>query len=430
MRPFTPILACLIAFLPLLHGHAAPPADPRQYTDGVARVIEAHYFDAERGRLIADELRDEARRGEFDAFRDRHELATALTARLKPLDRHFSVSWRPPTEGTPAPRQGAGARPSPEACDRKRNHGIRRVEVLPGKVGYLDLRQFAHFEYDCPGQPARDAIDAALALLADVDALIIDLRANGGGSPAMVGYLASAFVPPDADIYNTFISRSGTSSEAPREPHARPRLELPLYLLVSARTGSAAESFAYTLKNAGRAVVVGEATAGAANPGDEFDAGDGFHVFVSTGSPVSPVTGGNWETEGVQPDVDGPPADALRMAHARALESVLETGLPEATGARWALEALQAESAAPAPASLADYTGRYGVIEIEARESGLLLRNGRRPPMPLRPLGGDLFTSADDPGFRIRFERDPDEQVIALETLRPDGGIGRFRRDE
>src|SRR3546814_2621954 len=83
----------------------------------------------------------------------------------------------------------------------------------------------------------------------------------------MVGYLASAFVARGADIFNTFHSRAGTQSEAPADWYDAPRPAVPLYVVVNARTGSAAESFAYTLQQAGRATIVGEASGGAANPG-------------------------------------------------------------------------------------------------------------------------------------------------------------------
>nr|WP_225444277.1 S41 family peptidase [Pseudomarimonas arenosa] len=181
-------------------------------------------------------------------------------------------------------------------------HGIAQVKLLPGNVGYLELRSFEHFEFGDRRAPARNAVDSALAELSHTEAMIIDLRENGGGSPHMVGYLSSAFTEKGADIYNTFHYRQGTASEAPREWHAQPRLDVPLFVLISARTGSAAEAFAYTLQQAGRASIVGETSAGAANPGDLFRLGDGYSIFISTGTPINPISRRNWETTGVVPD--------------------------------------------------------------------------------------------------------------------------------
>jgi C-terminal processing protease CtpA/Prc len=200
------------------------------------------------------------------------------------------------------------------ADGRGNDHGIREARILPGNIGYLSLGQFAHFEFADSDQPARRAIDAALQRLSGTRAMIIDLRGNRGGSPHMVGYLVSAFTPPGANIYNTFHSRDGTRSEAPQERYATPRLDVPLYVLIDAGTGSAAESSAYTLKNAKRATVVGEPSGGAANPGAEMAAGAGYRVFVPTGSPKSPITGTNWESVGVTPDVKASSQTALDVA--------------------------------------------------------------------------------------------------------------------
>ena len=306
------------------------------------------------------------------------------------------------------------------------NFGLRRVEVLPGNVGYLDMRYFADFDFADPKAPARQAIDAALQLLGHVDGLVIDLRDNGGGSPAMVGYLASAFVAPGADIYNTFHSREGTESEAPATPYAAPRTQLPLYVLTSGRTGSAAEALAYTLKNAKRATVVGEASAGAANPGQPFRLDDGYSVFVSTGSPVSPVTGRNWEGSGVQPDVELSAADALERAQALVLAKLVEQGAGPAV--QWALEALSAKPPLQAAATIAAQAGQYGVVAIEATGDALQLRQGRRPPLRLRPLATDLYFVEGDPTRRVHFERTPAGEVAALELRMADGNVARHVR--
>jgi hypothetical protein len=245
----------------------------------------------------------------------------------------------------------------------------------------------------------------------------------------MVGYLTSAFTPKGADIYNVFVRRDGTQSEAPLDWHPAPRLDVPLYVLISGRTGSAAEALAYTLKNAKRATVIGERSGGAANPGGPVDVGNGFSVFVSDGSPVSPITGRNWEGDGVQPTIDAPAHDALRVAQVHALEIQLAKNTREdaMTAVRWALEALQAPKRVER--DLSPLTGSYGDFRIAMEGDALLLLQGRRPSRILRSLGNDAFFVEDDPNRRVVFERDAAGTVIALELRFSDGGRSRFRRD-
>jgi len=299
-----------VLLLSALAAHAAPV--PRERVDAVAEAIADNYFDPMRGKSIAEGLRHDAANGTFDALAPQ-ALADALTARLRPLDRHFRVRWNAGGDAEHAP--GARRPPAPA------NHGISTVETLPGDVGHLRLSQFAHFEFADSDAPERAAIDDALAKLSGTRAMIVDLRGCRGGSPSMVGYLASAFVAPGADIYNTFRTRSESMSEAPRTPYESPRTQLPLYVLVDGGTASAAESFAYTLQSAKRATIVGERSAGAANPGGMIDIGEGFSVFVSDGTPVNPITRTNWEATGIQPDVpatsDHALDIALRLARAR-----------------------------------------------------------------------------------------------------------------
>jgi len=294
-----------ILLLSAFAAHAAPV--PRERVNAVADAIAANYFDPAHAKDIADDLRREAATGTFDALAPQG-LADALTARLRPLDRHFRVRYDVSGRAERPPASGPRRPPAPA------NHGIAVVETLPGGIGHLRLSQFAHFEPDDANAPERIAIDAALAKLSGTRAMIVDLRGCRGGSPSMVGYLASAFVAPGADIYNTFRTRGESLSEAPAKPYATPRTRVPLYVLVDGGTASAAESFAYTLQSAGRAVVVGERSAGAANPGAVIDIGQGFSVFVSDGTPVNPLTHTNWEATGIVPDVTVVTKDALDTA--------------------------------------------------------------------------------------------------------------------
>lgn len=393
----------------------------------VAETVRANYWDTEAGERIAASLHRRAALGEFDGHTHPAELASALSAALSGHDRHFRVTWTPPGDAVPRDRHRVPLdTASRTQRERRSGYGLRRVERVPGNIGVLELTHFSGTPGEGPDGPARRQIDAALDVLAGVDALIIDLRGNSGGSPAMVGYLASAFLPPGVDAYNRFRHRDGSTSEAPTEPHPRPDPHVLIFALVGPRTASAAEAFAYTLQQAGRAQIVGATSAGAANPGTTFELEDGLNVFVSTGSPLNPLSGENWEGRGVQPDrsttVDTAESTAYRMA--------LEAGAahlagPAAEEIRWLLDALEPAAGIHIDAALA---GRYGDAELLQRADGLWLRQGRRPERHLQPLSAELFAFADDPTRRLRIHR-TGGAIVALELLDPWDPPQRFRRD-
>lgn len=436
------LAAALLAAAPALAQAPEPAAAvaerpaPRQTVAAVAGRIRDLYFDPAAGDRIADALEAEAAAGAFDDLTDPRDLAAALGRRLRPLDAHFNVAWDANGPAGPAPvmrrRAPEGAAPAPRVArpanpgEARGHYGFRKVEILPGNVGYIDLRQFSNIDFDNPADPARRAADAALAFVADADAVIFDLRDNGGGAPSMVGYLTSAFTPANAPIYNIFHSREGTESEAPAVFHPNPRLEVPVYVLISGRTGSAGEAFPYTLQGARRATIVGEASGGAANPGGMVPVGGGFAVFISQGSPRNPNTGGNWEGTGVLPDVAVPWDQALTRAHALALETII-AGDSARADAAWALEALNAPAHA---GDLSAYAGTYGEQRVSVVGDMLHVIRGRRPPVVLSALGSDLFTVVGDPTRRVQFTRDEAGRVATMDSLGLGGPGPRARRTD
>ena len=448
MRAFTTVLLLLAtSSVPALAQTQGPgPASanapsvaaraPRDTVQAVAARIRDLYFDPTRADAIAKSLESAAAAGEFDVLTDPRDLATALTVRLRPLDGHFNVVFDPglgdgPPMRGPGPGPQAGPPPGPRPvnpAEARGHYGFRGVQILPGNIGYIDLRQFSEIDFNDSKDPARAAADAALTFIGGTDAVIFDLRDNGGGAPSMVGYLTSAFTPANAPIYNVFHSREGTESEAPEVYHADPRLTVPVYILISARTGSAAEAFPYTMQAARRAVIVGEASGGAANPGGMVPAGAGFAVFVSMGSPVNPITGGNWEGAGVKPDVPVAWDKALDTAHALALETIIAADA-DRTDAAWALEALRSQDLpAELAVDLADYVGGYGDRAVTAEGGRLKVVLGRRPPTFLAPLGDDLFTVVGDPGRRYQFLRGDDGKIMGFEAIGVSGPPQRIRR--
>ncbi|WP_312474465.1 S41 family peptidase [Neobacillus sp.] len=200
------------------------------------------------------------------------------------------------------------------------NYGFHKVERLPGNIGYIELRAFYEPEF------AAEAAVNAMNLVANTDALIFDLRSNGGGSPLMVAFIISYLFNSEPFHLNSFYSRSKdflsqswTLSYVPGKRYG----DKPVYVLTSHKTFSGAEEFAYNLKNLKRATVIGEVTAGGANPGAVHQLTKHFSIFIPDGRAINPITQTNWEGKGVTPDVKTTQNEAFETAYERALYYVI-----------------------------------------------------------------------------------------------------------
>jgi len=327
----------LITAFPLAAAAQAPPADQPDLTvdattrkavvDTLAERIERLYVFPDKARETARALRKRLAAREYDRIASAKELADSLTSHVQAVthDLHLRVNYR----HEPVPPMATDG-PPPEAemhrmreMGRRANYGFERVERLPGNVGYVDLRQFA-------GAPEAQATAvAAMNFLGNVDALVVDLRRNGGGSPEMIATLLTYLTEPgDRLMFNTFYQREEDRTlqfwTNPFVPG--PRLNgKPVYVLTSPRTFSAAEEFAYDIQTHKLGTIVGAVTGGGAHPGGMFRVHDHFMVFVSTGRAVNPVTKTNWEGVGIKPDIAVKPGEALRVAHVEALKKIIES---------------------------------------------------------------------------------------------------------
>ena len=202
--------------------------------------------------------------------------------------------------------------------DQPTNAGFKRIEILPGNIGVLELTMFLR-----PVEH-RDALASAMKQLESADALIIDMRANGGGSPSTVALLISyLFDQPDLPLFD-IIPREGEIDSYKTEPAtiSLPRNgRRPIFVLTSSKSFSGGEGFAYLMQERKRAVVIGERTAGAANPGRPYPVNNLFQVTIPNGHISSAIKHSNWEGDGVTPDIAVPAAQALDVAieHARAI---------------------------------------------------------------------------------------------------------------
>ncbi|HUO85720.1 MAG TPA: S41 family peptidase [Thermoanaerobaculia bacterium] len=307
----------------------------REVATALATRLETLYVDQAAAELIATDLRRRALRGEFDGL-DAEGLVNALNASIRSLtsDPHLGVSHsaeRIPEPGSGAPAPGAGERMLRAAAAQ--NFGFEKVERLPGNVGFLELNGFFDPRY------CGETAIAAMAFLANSDAIIIDLRYNSGGVPGIGLLLSSYFFDKPVHLHSiewreagkTRLEQFWTQAFVP----GRRLPDQPLFLLTSDRTISAAESFAYSLQAAGRAVVVGEVTAGGGQPGREVRITEHFAAFMPTGRAVNPITNTNWEGKGIQPDVAVDEEEATATAHRLALEALRDRAPDAMTRARY-----------------------------------------------------------------------------------------------
>jgi hypothetical protein len=294
-----------------------------QVIDGAIDHLRTSYIFADVAEKIAEALRAKAARKEYDGITAPREFADRLTKDVQEVshDRHLRILFNP--EGLPQrgqPSEQERARRLVE--ERRRNFGFEKVERLDGNVGYIDLRGFS----DTP--ESRDVAVAAMNFLADTDALIFDLRRNGGGSPFMIGILSSYLFNEVVHLNDFYIRETDTRREFFTTADVQGRRygkDKPVYVLTSSRTFSAAEEFTYNLKTLKRSTTVGETTGGGAHPGGVRRITDHFGIWLPNGRAINPITKTNWEGTGIEPDIKTEAAQALQAAHLDALKKIFAT---------------------------------------------------------------------------------------------------------
>jgi retinol-binding protein 3 len=300
-----------------------------EVVEAAAKALEERYIFADVARAMAKELRAQNAAHAYDTLTSRTAFSKQLTADLYAIahDKHIHVGsedMRPGGPGEPGsggPGGPGGPRPGPRPGGP--GPGLREPEGpppsarvtefkrLPGNVGYLRVDQML------PADSDNMNIDTAMASLVNSNALIIDLRHNGGGDPRMVADLCTYLFPAGAKIHlSDFVGRDDPT---PRSSYTLPSVPGKtfagdVYILTSHFTFSGGEEMSYDLQALKRATIVGETTGGGANPGGPVPLPGNFSIFVPTGRPINPITKTNWEGVGVQPDVVVPPDKALEKA--------------------------------------------------------------------------------------------------------------------
>ncbi|HYC89794.1 MAG TPA: S41 family peptidase [Thermoanaerobaculia bacterium] len=290
-------LAALLLFSTLIDAPARKEIGAK-----IAESLETMYVEPERGKELAAKVRADFAAGKYDSATTPKALAEAVTKDFAAAnDRHLYVRVQSEVQ-------------QPRGPQAPKNHGFRSVQRLEPNLGYIDVGLFAESD------DARAMADAAMAFVQGTDAVIVDVRRCPGGSGQQVAYLASYFFGPEPVVLaNRFHRPSGRSMQSVTGDVKGKRMpNVPLYILTSPGTGSACESFAFSLQQHGRAKVVGATTGGAGYNNAMVPLGHDLVFSVSIGSVTHPKTGKGWQGTGVQPDIATTADKALDAARAAA----------------------------------------------------------------------------------------------------------------
>lgn len=217
---------------------------------------------------------------------------------------------------------------------QKEVHTIKRGD-REMKVGVINVPSFYQdFEAKSSGakdyrSTTRDVQKLITELKAEkVDALIMDLRGNGGGHLTEATALSGLFIPAGPIVQ---LRETGGRVEVLDDPEPNTAWDGPMIVLVDRYSASASEIFAAAIQDYGRGIIVGQQTYGKGSvqnlyPLDRYALGPdpGFGQLTVTIGKYYRVTGESTQHRGVQPDISMPTA----ISPEEVGESTRESALP------------------------------------------------------------------------------------------------------
>jgi len=417
---------------------AAPldQAEINKTVDSLALNMQNLYVFPDKGKETSDLLKKNHKAGVYKDLSDPMKLAEKLTQDILSIahDKHVSV-WYDPRAIAMMKEDKSKKTDEFEKQEayqnKKDNHGFQEVKILKGNVGYLKLNSFGG------SHEAFETAVGAMAFLANADAIVIDLRDNGGGNATMIQLLSSYFFDEkDVRHLNSFFHRAtNDTSRTYTLPYVSGK-RLPdcdLYILTSKFTFSAAEEFTYNLKNMKRATIVGETTGGGGHTVTRGYITDNYMLQVATGKAINPITKTNWEGVGVKPDYEVTREQALDKAILLAYEKLAakEVSPIFKTVYQWALEEMKAKEHPTIldKATMESYTGTFGQRTLFIENDELYYQREGRPKMKMIPISQDKFIFKEAEHFRLRIIKENDK-VVALEGNYNDGRIDRNEKNK
>lgn len=396
----------------------------KEVVTSVAKLLKENYVFPKEGKEISDLLLNNLKKGVYQDILKPEQFSKKLTEDIQSInqDKHLRIKFDP--ERVAREKQVHSKQDSIDferemnMRDKQGNFGFRKVEILKGNVGYLDLRGFQSIAY------GREAAEASMQFLSNTDAIIFDLRQNGGGNPDMIQLLSTYLFDKPTHL-NNFYWRSGDKhleSWTFEEVKGSRMTDTDVYVLTSSSTFSAAEEFSYNLQQLKRATIIGETTKGGAHPGGVFIATDRFTVWIAVGRAINPISKTNWEGVGVVPHMKVEADKALEFAHMEALKAFKAKTTDARKQQRYEemMAVLSAENKSETAfnMNLAMYQGKFEMdaennITVSQKGNNLVAaKNGGAQKIDLVKTGEHQFMATEAP-VKIHFKVE-NEKVVGL----------------
>jgi len=398
--------------------------------DSVTKTLNEIYVFPDVAKKMEKHLRQQYKKKAYKDITSLDEFGRKLTEDLQEIshDKHLWVRFAPDELLARFEGDTLTDEEKQRELEEKRrgNFCFKEVKLLEGNIGYVDLRCFSE------ATDAGATAVAAMNFLAYTDAIIFDLRNNGGGSPSMIQLITSYFFHEPVHLNSFYIRKSDSTHQFWTHAHVQgPRMtDVDLYVLTSSYTFSGAEEFTYNLKNMERATIIGETTGGGAHP-IEIKAFHNLNVGMSLpfGRAVNPVTGTNWEGTGITPHIEVPQEKALDVAHLEALKKLAEkTEDPDRQAMlKWGIEGkkVKLNPVTVEVSQLQKYAGQFGPRKFWVEDGVLYYQREDRPKYKLIPMGEHWFMLEDLDYFRIQFVADANgefnEMIGQYDNGRTDG---------
>ena len=315
MRLFIIVLAAFFAISELKAQSQLTKLAKTEVVNILAGTLLENYIFADKALNMQNLIRKKLVAGLYDNITNPDEFAEILTMDLRSVynDLHLSVSFNPGLEKRLSQNSDKSTDSQTWAIEEAKfqNFGFKKVEIAESNIGYIHLDRF----YDL-SESAKTTVESVFKSLRNCNALIIDLRNNGGGSPDMVKYICSFLFDKPTHLNDLYERRSDKTLSYWTEPMKSSDFfsGMPVYVLINRNTFSAAEEFAYDLQVLHRALLIGETTGGGAHPVSPHLISNGFIGNIPYARAINPVTRTNWEGVGVKPDVKVASKDAIDSA--------------------------------------------------------------------------------------------------------------------